>query len=100
MTHTRRPAPGIGCDAAGNRTDIRWISDETAAARGLAPQTGDGKFSEWCDFLDVGCEVDLVPFDALSALEAFDGAVCGVTRKERPPGAQPIIRGSWRWGHS
>ena len=33
----RRPAPGIGVDADGG---LRWIDDDEAAARGLAPQTG------------------------------------------------------------
>ena len=25
------------------------------------------------------------------------GAVRGVTRRERPPGAQPLLKGSWTW---
>ena len=49
----RRPAPGIGLDAIGDRTAVRWLRDDEPGA----PQTGDGKFSEWAEFLDVGDEV-------------------------------------------
>ena len=48
----RRPAPGIGLDAIGDRTAVRWLRDDEPGA----PQTGDGKFSEWAEFLDVGDE--------------------------------------------
>ena len=84
----RRPAPGIGVDAD---SGLRWLDDDEAAARNLAPQTGDGKFSEWVDFLAVGDELDLVPHNPLEALELFGGRVHAVTRAERPAGAQPLV---------
>ncbi|KAH8049466.1 exodeoxyribonuclease III [Aureococcus anophagefferens] len=93
----RRAAPGIGLAAGDGSVDLRWLSDAEAAARGDQPQTGDGKWSEWVEYLAVGDEVDLVPRDVAGALEAFGGAVRGVTRRERPPGAQPLLKGAWTW---
>ena len=83
----RRPAPGIGLDAIGDRTAVRWLRDDEPGA----PQTGDGKFSEWAEFLDVGDEVDLVPVDVDAWLDAHDTAYL-VTRELRPPGADPLVR--------
>ncbi|KAH8060481.1 exodeoxyribonuclease III [Aureococcus anophagefferens] len=91
----RALALGIGLAAGDGSVDLRWLSDAEAAARGDQPQTGDGKWSEWVEYLAVGDEVDLVPRDVAGALEAFGGAVRGVTRRERPPGAQPLLKGSW-----
>ena len=93
----RRAAPGIGLAAGDGSVYLRWLSDAEAAARGDQPQTGDGKWSEWVEYLAVGDEVDLVPRDVAGALEAFGGAVRGVTRRERPPGAQPLLKGAWNW---
>ena len=42
-------------DAIGDRTAVRWLRDDEPGA----PQTGDGKFSEWAEFLDVGDEAVL-----------------------------------------
>ena len=69
----------------------RRAGDDEAAARNLAPQTGDGKFSEWAEFLDAGDECDLVPFDAAACLQQYGYAVYPVTRAERPAGAQPLV---------
>ena len=83
----RRPAPGIGLAAIGDRTAVRWLRDDEPGA----PQTGDGKFSEWAEFLDVGDEVDLVPVDIDAWLDRHDTAYL-VTRELRPPGADPLVR--------
>jgi hypothetical protein len=83
----RRPAPGIGLDAVGDRTAVRWLRDDEPGA----PQTGDGKFSEWAEFLDVGDEVDLVPLDLDAWLDRYATAYL-VTRELRPPGADPLVR--------
>lgn len=94
----RRAAPGIGCEGTEDRrVDLRWLSEAEAVAAGSQPQTGDGKWSEWVEFVAVGDEVDLVPLDANGALETYGGAVRGVTRDEQPPGAQPLVRGAWTW---
>ncbi|KAH8060780.1 exodeoxyribonuclease III [Aureococcus anophagefferens] len=79
----RRAAPGIGLAAGDGSVDLRWLSDAEAAARGDQPQAGGGKWSEWVEYLAVGDEVDLVPRDVAGALEAFGGAVRGVTRRGR-----------------
>lgn len=83
----RRPAPGLGLSAAGDRTAVRWLRDDEPGA----PQTGDGKFSEWAEFLAVGDRVDLVPVDVDAWLDAHDSAYL-VTREARPPGAEPLVR--------
>ena len=74
-------------DAIGDRTAVRWLRDDEPGA----PQTGDGKFSEWAEFLDVGDEVDLVPVDVDAWLDRHDTAYL-VTRELRPPGADPLVR--------
>lgn len=60
-------------------------------------QTNDGKRSEWCEYLKVGDEVDLIPNDILAALRAFDGAVVGIRRSGLPLGAEPVTCGAWNW---
>ncbi|KAJ1463106.1 hypothetical protein M885DRAFT_610127 [Pelagophyceae sp. CCMP2097] len=99
----RRPAPGIRLRAGPEGTELCWDQGGAEAAAGfaaappgappprVAAQTGDGKFSEWCEFLSAGDEVDVVPFDALAALEQFGGKALGFRRSTRPPGAEPVV---------
>ena len=91
----RRQAPGVGVRAAADgRAEFMWLSEADALAAGLKPQTPDGKYSEWAEFLRAGDEVDLVPFDPAAALGAFGGALVGVRRSGRPPGAEPVVEGT------
>ena len=96
----RYPAPGIGVrTSADGLTEVLRLPEAEAAA--LNPQGGiqmnDGKRSEWCEYLKVGDEVDLIPNDAFAALRAFDGAVVGIRRSGLPLGAEPVTCGAWNW---
>ncbi|KAL1510390.1 hypothetical protein AB1Y20_006699 [Prymnesium parvum] len=91
---SRLSAPGValwpGCDG------LVEIVRVGAADIPAGQQTNDGKRSEWCEFLNVGDEVDIVPADALKALASMaaggsEVSIVAITRKERPPGAEPSV---------
>ena len=91
--NARKPAPGIGIVAAGAAATRVVRLDATDAA---VAQTNDGKRSEWCDYLRVGDECDLIPNDPDAALALFEGRVFGVSRNGRPLGAEPFVSAeSW-----
>ena len=92
---SRAPAPGIGvrADELG-LAEIFRLSEEEGRLQGNL-QPNDGKWSEWCEFLKLGDQVDLVPASALAALRAAGGEVCGISRAGRPLGAEPEVVGQW-----
>ena len=66
--NARRPVPGIGCRVAeGGLAEIFRMSEAEATKLGR-PNPNDGKWSEWCEFLKEGDQVDLVCASALAAL--------------------------------
>lgn len=93
--NARRAAPGIGvrADDLGLAEIFRLSEDEGRLQGNLQPN--DGKWSEWCEFLKLGDQVDLVPSSALAALRAAGGSVCAISRADRPLGAEPEVVGRW-----
>ena len=87
----RLSAPGIALQQAPDGSvEVVRVGERDHPA---GEQTNDGKRSEWCEFLNAGDEVDIVPADTLATLAAFDdssGMVC-ITRRTRPPGAEPTV---------
>ena len=86
----RLSAPGIGLQRSGDGlVEVVRMAEKDIPS---GEQTNDGKRSEWCEFLNVGDEVDIVPTDQLAALAAFgQRGVVAITRKTRPPGAEPTV---------
>ena len=85
------PAPGVA---------LQPVEDSMSSPLQLMriANSNDGKRSEWCEFLTVGDQVQLVPADVGTALAAFDTLV-GITRDghlDVPPGAEPIVSAAWR----
>lgn len=91
-------APGIGWRAreGGHCGELFRLTDMN---------TNDGKRSEWCDFLQRGDQIQLVPLDPYGALNlrreitgsesasltASYRRVFGVRREGRPRGAEPAV---------
>ena len=82
------PAPGVALQASGEQAPLRLLRLENS---------NDGKRSEWCEFLAVGDQMQIVLPNARAALAAFD-TVVGVTRdghRNVPRGAEPIVEAAW-----
>jgi len=102
----RLPVPGIGLrTTTAGETVIKRLGEVEAAAEATGYgfnqfQPNDGKRSEWCEYLRPRDEVDLVPVGRLLRcdLAMFGDRIVGVTRKERPLGAEPVVAGEWRFG--
>jgi hypothetical protein len=97
-SNARRPVPGIDlrADSSGFAEIVRLTEEEARAMGNVQPN--DGKWSEWCEFLRPGDQVDLVPASALAALRVVGGPVIGISRAGRPLGAEPEVVGSWTRG--
>ena len=81
---SRAAVPGIGVREGDlGLAEIFRLSEEEGRRQGNL-QPNDGKWSEWCEFLKPGDQVDLVPTSALAALRAAGGALCGISRAGRP----------------
>ena len=81
---SRAAVPGIGVREGDlGLAEIFRLSEEEGRRQGNL-QPNDGKWSEWCEFLKPGDQVDLVPTSALAALRAAGGALCGISRTGRP----------------
>ncbi len=83
------PAPGV--DLAGD------VAGEGALRLVRVENSNDGKRSEWCEFLSLDDQVQIVPASATAALAAFD-TIVGVTRDGHrgiPRGAEPNIEAAW-----
>mmetsp|Transcript_26662 Transcript_26662/g.67670 ORF Transcript_26662/g.67670 Transcript_26662/m.67670 type:complete len:214 (-) Transcript_26662:7-648(-) len=92
---SRAAVPGIGVREGDlGLAEIFRLSEEEGRRQGNL-QPNDGKWSEWCEFLKPGDQVDLVPTSALAALRAAGGALCGISRADRPLGAEPEVLGTW-----
>lgn len=87
---SRAAVPGIGVREGDlGLAEIFRLSEEEGRRQGNL-QPNDGKWSEWCEFLKPGDQVDLVPTSALAALHAAGGALCGISRAGRPsPNPKP-----------
>jgi hypothetical protein len=85
------PAPGVALrsvDADAADESMRLVRVENS---------NDGKRSEWCEFLQPGDQLQLVPRDPHLALAAFD-TLLGVTRDGHrgiPRGAEPKVEAAW-----
>ena len=81
---SRAAVPGIGVREGDlGLAEIFRLSEEEGRRQGNL-QPNDGKWSEWCEFLKPGDQIDLVPTSALAALRAAGGALCGISRAGRP----------------
>lgn len=120
------PAVGVSVVPASGALQLLWARRRRVVAAeapadlpsALAPNSNDGKRSEWCDFLQRRDRVELVPRDAavaralvqltLGSSSSLGGgdtggggggggvAVVGVRREGRPRGAEPIVERVWR----
>jgi hypothetical protein len=101
----RASGPGAAMPAPG--VELRELAPDSASSAETQPllqlvrvdNSNDGKRSEWCEFLQRGDQLQIVPGspDALLASGPFD-VVVGVCRtgEHVPPGAEPRVDAVWK----
>ena len=88
------PAPGVGLRVVDGELQL-WRLAQSELPEGF--QTNDGKRSEWCEFLRIGDELDLVPSCAFEALSVLGGRVFAISRVGRPAGSEPAVISEWQF---